>query len=332
MKVTKYKFSTDPPVKVPVVIFKGRRKGPTGFLSAGIHGDELNGMILVKKFIDDFRSNKLEKKMAGELIIMPVLNPTGFEKGQRRAEPDGRDLNRSFPGKRKGSFSFQFARELMRKFISKVDFGIDCHDAGTQSTLFPHSRIGRNDDKEAELAIRNLGRLFGTEIIIERRGKKGMLARAAFHKYGKPIVTVEIGGAKHIFDEFVKQGVTGIKNILKFYKMLPGEPSLPEKQFVLKSRFGIKAPRTGIIEFCVKLGDFVHAGDKIGVMYYPQVFKDEKLVSPMCGRVFSLHDHQIVKKGTIMYSILEKRKCHVDRTTLDKFEELGKLNVKKMKM
>ena len=241
-------------------------------------------------------------------------------------------MNRCFPGKRRGDFSFRFARELMDKFISKIDFGIDCHDAGAQSTLFPHTRIGGCNSEDGECLIRNLGRLFGTEIIIERRGRKGMLALSAFEKFEKPIVTVEIGGAKHIFDEFLKQGVEGIHNILKFYKMIPGAPIVPRQQFVLKKRYGVKASLTGIIEYDVKLGDYVHAGDLIGTMYYPQNYKEESLISPMCGRIFSLHDHQIVKKGSIMYSILEKKKCHVDRTTLDKFEELERLKIKEIIM
>jgi uncharacterized protein len=332
MKKSTHTFKTDPPITLPVIRFKGKKKGPVGFISGGMHGDEINGMMLVKKFVEDFIKGGFEKDMKGELIVLPLLNSTGFAKGQRRSAVDGLDLNRCFPGKKNGTFGEQFAKELFDKFFSKADFGIDCHDAGTSSALLPHTRVGACEDEAGKCLTENLGRLFGTEIIVERKGKAGMMALAAYEKFKKPLVTVEIGGARHIFDDFVKEGVKGIKNILKYYEMIPGKPRLPKKQFILKKRLGVKAPQTGIIEFSVELGDFVHAGDKIGRIYFPQTFEEEDLRSPMCGLIFSLHDHQIVKESSVMYSVLETKKCHVDRTTLDKFEELGKLEIEEVVM
>ena len=331
MRITEHTFSTKPPVTLPVIHFKGKKKGKTGFISGGIHGDEINGMILVKKFVENFQRYKLEEKLQGELIIFPILNPTGFERAQRKAEPDKVDMNRAFPGKKTGTFSQQFAHELFHKFLSKADFGIDCHDAGSQSSLLPHTRVGGCNGEE-DSPTHNLGRLFGTEIIIERKGHPGMMALETFKKFKKPLVTVEIGGAKHIFEPFLKQGVEGIKNILRFYEMLPGKVKMPQKQFILKTRFGIKAGSAGIIKLNIELGDFVHAGDKIGSIYHPQTFKENTIIAPMCGRVFSLHDHQIIKGNGIMYSILESKDCHVERTTTSKFKELKRISVEKIVM
>ena len=333
MKKFTHVFKTKPVVELPVLHFRGKKKGPLGIISGGMHGDESNGMILVKKFVEEFEKKNLEEQMCGELLVLPLLNVTGFEKNQRRAGPDGLDINRCFPGKKTGSFSEQFAKELFEDFFSKADFGIDCHDAGTLSALLPHTRVGACEDEDGKCLTENLGRLFGTEIIVERKGKKGMMALAAFDKFKIPVVTVEIGGAGHDFNnDFVKQGLGGIMNILYHYGVLEGKPDIPKKQYILKKRIGVKAPRTGIVEFSANLSDYVHAGDQIGTIYYPQEFVEEPLISPMCGLLFSLHDHRIVKQGTLVYSILEKEKCCVDRTTLDKFEELGKLDFEEMHM
>lgn len=323
MRLTHHTFKTKPKVTLPIVIFQGKKKGPTAFLSGGIHGDELNGMMLVKHFIEDFKSNDLEKKLTGKIIIFPLLNHSGFLAGRRRSLPDKLDLNRSFPGKATGSFSQQFAYELFHKFISKADFGIDCHDAGKKNTLIPHPRISKCDSAEGTCMIHNLGSLFGTQIILEREGKPGMMAIETAKRLGTPFVTVEMGGANHILQEFMPQGVEGIKNILRHYKMLPGKTRMPQKQFILKSRFGIKASKAGIITLEATLGQFIHAGDKIGSIYHPQNFEEKTLISPMCGIVFSLHDHQFVKENEIIYSVLENIKCHVPRSTDDKMTEIA---------
>lgn len=331
MQVTHHTFHTKPEVKLPVIIFKGKKKGPTAFISGGMHGNELNGMILVKNFIEDFKANNLESEMSGKIIVFPLLNITGFLAGQRRAKPDSKDINRSFPGKSNGSFSQKFANELFEKFIKQADFGIDCHDAGKKSSLIPHPRVSSCESEEHTCLIQNLGRLFGTQIILQRAGKHGMLALAT-EKLDKPFVTVETGGANHILDDFMSQGVEGIKNILRFYKMIPGKVNMPQKQFILKSRFGIRAEKAGIITLEKDLGQFVHAGDKLGTIYHPQDFEEKTLISPMCGVMFSKHDHQFVKEDEIIYSILENQNCHVKRSTTGKFTEIANTTILQIKM
>lgn len=315
MELRFHKFKTTPPVKIPIISFKGKKKGKVCFISGGIHGDELNGMMLVKRFIEDFEKRGLEKNMIGELIVMPILNVSGFVNGQRRAKPDGLDLNRAFPGKKSGTFSQQFAKELFSKFISRADFAIDCHDAGTHSALVPHTRVG---DEGTE----KLGKIFGTEIIIKREGKKGMMALEAFKKFGIPLITVEIGGAKHIYEDQLRDSIKGIKNLMRTYGMLSGKPEKTRGQKVLTDRYGVKSQATGIIELNLELGKRVHKGDVVGKIYHPHLFREHTLVAPLCGMIFSIHDHQIVKKGRVMYSILEMKECHGKPCSEKDFGEL----------
>lgn len=332
MKLQHRTFHVKDQLTLPVIHFKGKKKGPCGLIIGGMHGNELNGIILVKKFIDDFRASQLEQKMAGELIILPLVNLSGFLGGKRKSDIDCKDLNRSFPGKKQGTYSEKFAYELFHSFVEKADFGIDCHDAGNSGALLPHPRVSFCDEKSRKCLSQNLGKIFGSKIIVERMGKKGMLAVEAFKKLGKPIITIEIGGAKHIFTKYLQQGVNGIKNILRYYKMIPGKIVIPQKQYILKNRYGVRANQTGIMELNVKLGDFVHAGETIGTIYYPQNFIEKPLKAPMCGLIFWLRNDNLVKKGNIMYSILENVNCHVKRTTTSKFQEIENFHVKQIWM
>jgi len=331
MKITKKIFNTNPKVKIPIITFKGESSGPKGLITGGMHGDELNGMLTVKRFVELFEKEKLEKKMRGEITVIPLLNPTGFKRSSRRAQPDNSDLNRAFPGKRNGSFSQRFARQLMDEFVANADFVIDCHDAGSHSSLVPHTRVSNCKDKACIATVQNLGRVFGTELIIKREGKRGMLAIEAYKKFKKPVLTVEIGGAKHA-NKFLDEGVEGIKNILKYFKMISGKPKMPKKQFLLEKRFGIKAKRTGIIMLSAKLGSRVHKGDEVGTIYYPQIYKEEILHAPMCGVIFSLHDHQIIEENQFIYSVLETKQCHGKRKQAKEFTELKRISVEALYM
>ncbi|MDP2625220.1 MAG: succinylglutamate desuccinylase/aspartoacylase family protein, partial [Candidatus Peregrinibacteria bacterium] len=152
--------------------------------------------------------------------------------------------------------------------------------------------------------------------MVQRKGKPGMLALEAFNKYKVPILTVEMGGAQHQDDEFIKKGIAGIYNTLRFYKMVPGKVKKNKEPFLLKRRFGLRSPETAVIKFKVNLGDFVHAGDEFGTLYYPQHYSEEPFFSPLCGLVFSLHDRQIIKKNKRICSILEQENCHIMKKTL----------------
>jgi len=312
MHYLKIQISRTQGIKLPYFDFKGKKEGPTCVISGGMHGDELNGVALVKKFIDYCEKYKIEKKLRGRLIILPILNPTGFEKKRRFVQYDKKDLNRSFNRKQKTA-SNRIANALVKHIYRQATIGIDCHDSGHRNVLIPHARIHDSESTKCQNCTREMAKAFGSKIIVERKGKPGMIAVEMERKFNLPILTIETGGALKRFPKFLNIGLEGIINILRFYKMLPGEVKIPRKQYFLKDRFGVKAPATGIVNFTKKLGQRVHVSNKIGELYIPMRNKTVDLVSPTCGLIFSLQHEESITKGDIIYSILEDRKCHIKR-------------------
>jgi len=318
-------------VKIPYIVLEGQRdkKSKTAhktcIITGGVHGDEINGIALVKKLLDYCEKEKIEKKLKGKLIIFPILNPEGFKKQTRTNPADHKDMNRSYNQKTKTP-STKIANALWKEFYTKADMVIDCHDSGKRNILIPHTRIHPQQDKGCTTCTREMAMAFGSKIVIERKGKKGMLAVELGELKKIPVLTIEIGGALKLADKFLNDGLKGLVNIFKHYDFLKGEAKFPSKQYYLKDRFGIPATHTGILEMEKRLGQRVHQGDKIGEIYVPTKNKTVDVISPMCGIIFSLQYVDAASKGEMIYSILEDKKCHVRRRTLGMMEEV--VNIK----
>jgi predicted deacylase len=309
----------------------GKKDGPHIFISGGIHGNEINGVELVKKFIHQAKIIQLEKELKGRITIFPILNPTGFETGIRYVGIDGKDLNRQF-GFKSTSFSSHLADVLSNEFFRKCDLGIDCHDSGGSVVLIPHVRIHKSDKFQCMSCTRELAQSFGTRVIMERKGHPNMMAVSLFKNYGTPVITVELGGNQIIYEDFLRFGLQGIKNVLITQGMISGKAKVHKRQYFLYGRYGIKATRAGIVKIDTKLGQMVHAGEKLGNIYYPTTQSSESLISPMCGIMLSKRVNNQVTAGGSLYSILEHKQCHVIRTTLDKFEEMPGFSVKQVNL
>ncbi len=315
----------DMDLNIPYLSFKGG-EGKTAIISGGIHGDEVNGIMLVKKLIDYFIEKNIEKDLAGEIIILPLVNKSGFDRQSRVTGLDRRDLNRAFNRKSR-SKSNLLANALEKEFYSRGDIAIDCHDSGKRNILLPHTRVHRFEDKYCTEVIRDMAKAFGSKIIVERKGKRGMLAVEMTKKYRLPVLTIEVGGAMKVEDKFLNKSLEGIINVLRQQNFLPGDETYPRKQYYLRDRYGIQAHNSGIIKFDKKLGQRVHMGDKIGTIYIPSKHKTKELIAPMCGIIFSIHHFDLIKKGEILFSILEDKKCHKKRRmTAGLFEEI--VNIK----
>ena len=297
-------------VNIPVAIAEGTRPGPTIFISAGMHGDEINGIELLQRFLHRFDA----KKLAGTVIFLPVLNVPGFEAQQREVPYDSRDLNRSFGG-HGTSLSHRIARTLMAEVVRRCLFGIDLHDSGTDAVLLPHSRVhpGCGGTKE-------LGLLFGTEIILDRAGEKGMLAIESNRHHCLPVLTVEIGGAMIIWDRFLEEGLRGLTNILVAHQMLPGKVVLPRKQAFLKLRDAYPARVGGVINIKVRLGDFVHKRHLLAVIHDPVHEKNQGVYARECGIIFSLKRNGKIERGENALSILHLKTCTAHYTAAQKVE------------
>jgi predicted deacylase len=265
----------------------------------------------------------------GKITGLPLLNPSGFAHKQRRVYEDDGDLNRAFGINAPTTFTEQIALDLTTKVLQHCHFGIDFHDASGSAALLPHARFIKN---ELNGVTYEMAQLFGTRIIVERGGKPNMMAVALNQQYGVPVLTVEVGGAQRLFPNFIEVALRGIRNFLAANDMYPGDIRLPDRQFMLNKRYGIKQKEAAMVEMTVQLGDQVHEGDVLGELYFPGRLEHQAIITPMCGFIFSLQQFNQVEAGDTLFSILEMDNCHVDRITLDDFREMSNLKVAKIRM
>src|SRR4051794_23219925 len=197
-------------IQIPVTVIRGQRPGPTGFVLAAVHGDEINGVDIVRRLIFDIGHEKL----AGTLIAIPVVNIPGFLT-QSRYLPYHRDLNRFFPGKRKGNNAERFASRIFAEIIQKCDFGIDLHTAASGRVNLPHVRGDMNHPR-----VRKLARAFGATVLVDQAGVKGSLRREATDA-GVPTILFEAGETARFSQKISLAGLRGVLSVLSEMGMWP---------------------------------------------------------------------------------------------------------------
>lgn len=237
---------------IPVYLRRGLAPGPTVFVTAAVHGDEINGTGAIRNLITEQRF----ELQAGALILVPVVNLLGFERHSRYL-PDRRDLNRSFPGSKTGSLASRQARAFMDAVVARSDYGIDLHTAAVRRTNFPNVRADMTDDKLAGLA-----RAFGAEVILNARGPQGSLRNAAT-KRRCPTLVFEAGEVWKVERTVVEYALRGVHNCLVHLGMVEGVVEAPAYQFETDATKWLRARNGGFLHFHVAPGDVVERGDPI---------------------------------------------------------------------
>jgi uncharacterized protein len=296
------------PLTIPLAIARGITPGKTMFLAAGVHGDEINGIAILQRFMQ-----KLDvRALRGTIILLPLVNVSGFEAGQRYVQYDAKDLNRCFPGSREGSFSEQLAQMIFHQVIARCDFGVDVHDSGQGSVLLPHPRAhimdesGGYDSERMELIA-----AFGTDIIMLTRGMEGVMTCEASRNLGIPAFTVEIGGGGILWESLIRRALTGLKNLLIFQDMLPGEMCMPHEQYILPGadNLQIQARMGGILYSKVSLGEAVNKGQILAEIFDPVTLASEVIRAKDCGVVHDLNVRGKVNAGDDVIGLLEFSSC-----------------------
>ena len=291
-------------ITIPILIATGSTAGKTIFISAGVHGDEINGIEILQRFINNLDVTAL----AGTIIFLPLINVSGFRAKDRYVQYDGKDLNRCFPGDDKGTISEQMAHTIFTEVVSRCDFGVDIHDSGKGSVLLPHPRahikddMGRYDSSRLDdIAI------FGTDIIMLCKGMDGVLTIEAYKHFGIPALTVEVGGAMILWEEFIQRALVGLNNILIYQGMLEGKMILPREQFLIPGEddISIKAKMEGILKIRTKLGKTVHRGEELAEIYNPITLEREIIKALECGVVHDLNVSAKVNEGEDVVGVLE---------------------------
>ena len=284
-------------LEIPIIIAGGKKEGQTCFISAGMHGDEINSIETINQFLNQLNINDVK----GTIILLPLINPWGFKQRTRYIPFDNQDLNRCF-NKQGRSISYEIAKTILKEVVSKCSYGIDLHD-GNKNILLPHPRILKEDNS----LLREMSYALGTDIILEREGSEGMMAIEAFKQFNVPVLTVELGGASIIRDDFINQGVRGIKNVLVYNDNLKGILELPIRQFFLQDREGYTAKIPGILHIEVELGEAVKKSEIIAIIHDPIGDRKSIIRAKYPGIVFSLRKDAFINKDETILSVLHFR-------------------------
>lgn len=233
-------------IRIPVHVRRGPDDGPVVFVTAAMHGNEINGTGAIRHLILD-ETLKLQR---GALILVPVVNLLGFDRHSRYL-PDRRDLNRCFPGSETGSLAGRMARILFDEIVARSDYGIDLHTAAVRRTNFPNVR---GDMSRAE--VRKLAESFGSEIILDSHGPRGCLRREAC-KAGCPTIILEAGEVWKVEPAIVEYSLRGIRNVLCHLGMIDEQPVPGEYQVVITRTKWVRADHGGFLQFHVRPGEIV---------------------------------------------------------------------------
>lgn len=292
LSVAKLHSSTS--VQVPVIVERAKIDGPTVVLMAGVHGDEINGVEIIRRVI----RKKFNKPTKGTIICLPIFNIFGFL-NLKRELPDGRDLNRSFPGSANGSLASQFAYHFMKEIAPKADVIIDFHTGAAHRNNFSQIRCVFKDEESVELA-----KIFNPPFILDSSYIPKTI-RESIHKKGKKMLLFEGGKSNSIEETVVEEGVNGIKRILSYYDMRAFKIDISkdrEPVLLVKSKW-MRASISGLFQPQCENGKHVQKGDIIGMITDPYGKIEKKVKSNMDGFVFCVNESPIVYKGDAIFHI-----------------------------
>lgn len=279
---------------MPVHVVRGTRPGPCLFVSAALHGDELNGVEIIRRVL---RLPGL-KNLHGTLIAVPIVNVHGFLRHSRYL-PDRRDLNRSFPGSEHGSVAARLAHLFVSEIVAKADYGIDLHTGAIHRPNLPQIRGGLDHEE-----TRRLAESFGCPLILDAALREGTL-REYCHRQGLPILLYEAGEALR-FDEFcIRAGVRGVTRVLRELGMLPKRSrrrSQPAPVVALDSNW-VRAPESGILRAVVDLGARVAKDQVLAVVADPFGEKEVAVRAANAGIVIGRSNLPLAHAGDALYHV-----------------------------
>ena len=296
-------------ISMPVKVVSGRRKGPTLFVCAAIHGDELNGVEIIRRLL----KRKLLRSLHGTLIAVPVVNVHGFL-DQSRYLPDRRDLNRSFPGSVKGSLASRMASTFIEEIVSKAEYGIDLHTGAINRSNLPQIRANLGDERNLELA-----RAFGAPVIINSAIRDGSLRECAAER-GLPMLVYEAGEALRFDDLSIRAGLRGVFNVMRLIGMLPKARSRkPITPVVADSTSWVRAPASGVLSHKAELGSSVREGERLAVIGDPLGDAEESVVAPFDGIVIGRSNLPLAHEGDALFNLAAFKSVSHAEGKIEKF-------------
>jgi predicted deacylase len=288
---------TSTAIEIPVYVFHGKKEGPVLFVTAAIHGDEINGVEIIRRL----HHSSLLKHIRGTLITIPVVNVYGFLLHSRYL-PDRRDLNRQFPGRELGSMASKLANLLMTEIVEHSTHGIDLHTGAIHRSNYPQIRFSHQCEQSAALA-----EAFAAPVMVPANMRDGSL-RHATDNLNIPMIIYEAGEALR-FDEFsIKLGVRGILNVMTYLEMLPPSQRRPlastqHEAAVAKSTFWVRALVSGMMIESKSLGTKINKDELLCLIVDPLGNNEVKISSPCDGLVIGKTNIPLVNEGDALFHL-----------------------------
>lgn len=298
-------------VSIPVHVIHGRSPGPVLLVCAAIHGDELNGIEIVRRII----TSTWVQKLRGTLIAVPIVNVLGILQHSRYL-PDRRDLNRCFPGSETGSLGGRVANLFVQQVLRKCDYAIDLHTGAIHRDNLPQVRVHLANKRAADMA-----RAFGVPVIIDAPIRDGSL-RGAGDDLGIPIITYEGGEALRFDEPAIQAGVNGVRNVMQHLQMLPARRRTGTADgFVAQSSGWTRAPAGGLFRAQTTLGRRVEKGERLGTISDPLGHDGIAVLAPFAGIVIGITHLPLVNEGDALVHLASFDAVDTVGTVVEEFQQ-----------
>ena len=279
-------------IDTPIYVYRSLEDGPVLALTAGMHGDEINGMEIVRRIIDAGH----HKVLRGTTVCMPIINVYGFLNYSREV-PDGKDVNRSFPGSKSGSLAARVAYHMTHDIIPYIDVGVDFHTGGAMRTNYPQVRCMMQERKNVALA-----QAFHAPFTIDSPFRPHSLRQTAAKK-GKNIIVFEGGESLRMDFHAIEEGINGTLRLMKYLKMIDTAPEPIEENRIIWNSAWIRARTAGIFHPHIKSGELIHNNQLVGQITDPFGEFKEEIISPVTGYVVGLNNNPVVNAGDALLHI-----------------------------
>lgn len=296
-------------VDVPIIIERSKKPGPVILITAGIHGDEINGVEVVRQII----SKEINKPARGTVICIPIINVFGFL-NMSREFPDGRDLNRVFPGSKNGSLASRFAYQFVHKILPIADFCMDFHTGGASRFNAPQIRI-----KKGEETALHYAHIFNAPFtILSKTITKSYRETCA--RQGKEVLLFEGGKSRDSNKVIAKHGVEGIMRILSHFEMLKPRFTVPDvvaNSILIENSSWIRAKYSGLLHMKIPCGKHVEKGEYIATITDPYGKLRHKVKAPHQGYIININESPIVYQGDAIFHLAIPEKSHEKESITD---------------
>lgn len=279
-------------IDIPVHVYRGKEDGPVLLVMAGMHGDEVNGIEVIRRLVVD----KTIYPERGTVIAIPILNIYGFLNYSREV-PDGKDVNRSFPGSNRGSLASRIAYMFMKEIFPHIDYGLDLHTGGGSRSNYPQTRCLAKLQSHLDIA-----KAFGAPFIINSKLRDKSLRKQASAK-GKPIIVYEAGEAERLNEYAIEEGIAGVIRVMNYLGICDHPVSEGTASILINKSSWVRAYRSGIYRSTVKPGEYVVKKQVLGTITDPYGEVEHKIKATANGYIIGLSYSPVVNQGDALMHI-----------------------------